>query len=621
MQAAAGSAPQAQSQQGPSAAACVMQPAMLNTAAGQPGASGGPPSVRQMLTPADQALLAQIRMTTNLKADREASAAAAAAEAAPMAAAAMATAQTQIRSIGQQTPAGTTAQQRMSGLNTSSPAQNAATVSAAQQPQPGKAVASLPFQNRPVGPGPPQPQVSAAPVSAQPEFLLQKKRGRPRSDSSTKERPAQSGTGAPPASNSARLDAVNAATALQLQKPQGSQLAPNTFHGPQHRPAGPQQRSQTQQQLRPQISGAVPPQAALQAAQAPVSQNQLNGYLLMALKDAQAQAATQAQYLSQSQRVAPAGIQALPAGWCPRQLPMQRAQLGASSTPAQRAPAPAAMQVPPQTQSAQGLQQAPILAPRPTLIQPGGQANSASLAHVPGGQAVRTGHYIAGSPSAGGNSNAAQPASLIRCAGPAAPTVGPSPATGQRQPPQSPFTQAQPAAGSSGRAAGQKRAAQAPAAPQSGPPKRPHTEQPHTPVAQPPIASSQHVSHPPAQLLGSTSAASGQPAPAPPPEAVLPALALPLPRAVGEEGALAGLRASVHVRLRPWQQGTAPSWLHCCNQQAGMQTRAVPCLGAGKRCFNRKGLLKEIHAFAGHSALHGQSVISQTGGEHNGRPS
>ena len=605
-QAAAGSAPYARAQQGPRAAACGVPNGMLGAAAGQPGALGSLPSGHQVLTPAQQALLAQILMTTNIKATREASSAAAAQKAAPMANAAMATDQTQISTIGQQTPAGTTVQPQMSGPNTSSPALNAATVSAAQQPQPGKAVASLPFQNRLVGPRPPQQQVSAATVSAQPESPLEKKRSRPLSGPSAKEGPAQPGNSASPACISPAVDAVNAAAARQL-RPQGSHLAPGTYQGPQYRPAAPQQQLQPQQQLRPPSSSQAPPQALSQSAPPPtMTQEQLNGFLRMELAQAQAQ----------HQRVVSTGAQAPPAGWCPWQLPMQRAQPGASSMPAQHPPAPAAMQVPPQTQSTQAMQQAHISAPRPALIQPPGLPSSAGLAHAPSGQALRPSHYIPWAPSAGGSDAAAMPpALLIGSAGPAAPTEA---ATGQRQPPQSPFTQAQPAVGSSGQVAGQKRAAQAPAMQQPGPAKRPHTEQPHTAAAQAPAAQQagpitcphaaqphtaaahmqaaqqpgpakrphtqqphttaaqplsappQYLMHPQAQPLGGTPAAPrgglgpaarSQPAPLPLPAAAPPVLALPLPHAVGEGSAAAGLRASIIVRLCLWPHDAALVWL------------------------------------------------------------
>ena len=631
-QAAAGSAPHAHAQQGPMVAAFGVPPGISGAAAGQPGALSGPPPGCQMLTPGDQALLAQIRMTTGLKAAREA---AATPKAAPMATAAIATDQTQISNVRQQPSAGTTMQPMMSGPNTSSPALIAATVSAAQQPQPGKAVASLPFQNRLVGPRPPQQQVSAATVSTQPEFLLQNKRGRPRSGNSTKGRTAQPGSSAPPACAAARLAEVNAAAANQLW-PQGMQLAPGTYPGPQYRPAAPQQQLQPQQQLRPLSSGQVPPQAAPQAALPPMSQEQLHGVLAKALAEAQAQAQ------AQSQRVAPAGAQAPPAGWCPWQLTMQQAQPGMTS-PLGGAPAPAAMQVTPQTQSAQGLQQAHSAALRPVLVRPPGHPCNANLMSRPSGQAVRPPHYIPWSPSAGGNNAAVQPALQFGSAGPAAPIVGPSPATAQRQPPQSPFTQAHPAAGSSGQVSGQKRAAQAPAAEQPGPAKRPHTEQPHTAAAQASAAQQagpttrphteqphkagaqalaaqqsgpakrphteqshtaaaqalavqqpgpakrshaeqphtaaaqaraappQYLTHPQAQPNaaprgGLGPAATSQPAPLPLPAAAPPVLALPLPHAVWDGSAAAGLRASVNVRLCPRPHNAALSWLHPCSK-------------------------------------------------------
>ena len=456
-------------------AASGVPPGILDAAAGQPGALSGPFPGCQMLTPADQALLAQIRMTTGLKAAREA---AAAPKAALMATAAIATDQTQISNVRQQTPAGTTVQPKMSGPNTSFPALNAATVSAAQQAQPGKAVASLPFQDRLVGPRPPQPQVSAATVSAQPESPLKKKRGRPLSGPLAKEGPAQPGSSAPPASGSAGMANLNAAAARQLG-PRGSHLAPGTYQGPQYRPAAPQQQLQPQQQLRPPSSSQAPSQAPSQAALPPMSQEQLKGVLAKALAEAQAQA--------QSQRVAPAGAQAPPAGWCPWQLTMQQAQPGMTS-PLGGASAPAAMQVTPQTQSAQGVQQAHGTALQPVLVRPPGQPSNASLMSRPSGQAVRPPHYIPWPPSAGGNNAAVQPASQFGFARPAAPIVGPSRATAQRQPPQSPFTQAHLAAGSSRQVSGQKRAVQALAAQQSGPAKRSHTEQPHTAAAQAPTA-------------------------------------------------------------------------------------------------------------------------------------
>ena len=564
-QAAAGSAPHAHAQQGPRVAACDVPMGTLGDAAGQPGASGGSLSGSQMLTSAQQELLNQILMTTGINAARKASSAAAARKAFSMANAAMATDQTQISSVGQQTAAGTPVQPTMSGSNTSSPALNAATVSAAQQPQPGKAVASLPFQNRLVGPRPPQQQVSAATVPPQPESPLKKKRGRPLSGPSAKEGPAQSGNSAPPASGSAGIANLNAAAANQLP-PQGSHLMPGTYQGPQYRPVAPQQQLQPQQQLGPPSSSQTPPQALSQPALPPtMSQEQLNGFLRMELAQAQAQ----------RQRVVSTGSQALPAGWCPWQLPMQRAQPGASSMPAQHAPAPAAMQVPPQTQSTQAMQQAHISAPRPALIQPPGLPSSAGPAHAPSGQAVRPSHYIPWAPSAGGSDAAAMPpASLIGSAGPAAPTEA---ATGQRQPPQSPFTQAQPAVGSSGQVAGQKRAAQAPAMQQPGPAKRPHTEQPHTAAAQTPAAQQAgsitrpHAAQPPHSPSTDAGRAAAGPRQA------------PAHTAAPQSSSTAALCASTVSHAAP---STAAGWHPCSTQGwAGpCSTQPAGAFAAARRC-------------------------------------